>query len=110
MPSAADDSNGIQVANWAGLPAPVLSRAREVLERLEETNRRAGAAGLTDDLPLFATHVNRTAPPAAMPSGMTALLARLGAVAPDELTPLQALEVLYELKRFAADDGGDLGS
>ncbi len=107
VPGAADRSYGIQVAKLAGLPAPVLSRAREVLERLEETDRRAGAVGLTDDLPLFATHVVRAAPRAATPSGAGPLLERLATVAPDELTPLQALEVLYELKRFAADDGGD---
>ncbi|WP_425256241.1 DNA mismatch repair protein MutS [Microbaculum marinisediminis] len=105
VPGAADRSYGIQVAKLAGLPAPVLSRAREVLERLEETDRRAGAAGLTDDLPLFATHV-RSAAAAPVPPANAALVQRLGGVSPDELTPLQALEMLYELKRLA-ETGGD---
>jgi len=110
VPGAADRSYGIQVAKLAGLPGPVLSRAREVLERLEDTDRREGASGLTEDLPLFAAHVQRGTPSAAQPAAAPAaakLIERLGTVSPDELTPLQALEVLYELKRFAAQADGE---
>ena len=51
-PGAADRSYGVQVARLAGVPAPVLARAREVLARLEAEER---AHIRLDDLPLFAT-------------------------------------------------------
>ena len=55
VPGAADRSYGIQVAKLAGLPPPVLARARSVLAKLEEGRAATGgiAAGL-DDPPLFA--------------------------------------------------------
>jgi DNA mismatch repair protein MutS len=102
VPGAADRSYGIQVAKLAGLPGAVLTRAREVLERLEESDRRAGTAGLTEDLPLFSSHVRRAAAPVHQPAAPA--LERLAGLSPDELTPLQALEMLYELKRLAAGE------
>jgi DNA mismatch repair protein MutS len=51
---AADRSYGVQVARLAGLPAPVIDRARAVLEMLEKgEDGRRGARALIDDLPLF---------------------------------------------------------
>ena len=102
VPGAADRSYGVQVAKLAGLPPAVVSRARDVLEQLEETDRKAGTAGLIDDLPLFSSHVRQAerSEPAVTDSVLTE---RLAAVSPDQLTPLQALEVLYELKALAAD-------
>ena len=113
VPGAADRSYGIQVAKLAGLPPAVVSRAREVLEQLEETDRRAGAAGIIDDLPLFASHVKQAASHAAGPAAApqaSALAERLATASPDELTPLQALELLYELKALAANDDPDAGT
>ena len=62
---AADRSYGVQVAQLAGLPASVISRARVVLEALEKGEREGGATRKTliDDLPLFAM----TATPAHQP-------------------------------------------
>ncbi|MEJ8572712.1 DNA mismatch repair protein MutS [Microbaculum marinum] len=107
VPGAADRSYGVQVAKLAGLPAAVVSRAREVLHKLEETDRNAGAAGIVDDLPLFASHVRRAAAPAAAAGSPSVLAERLAAVTPDDLTPLQALELLYELKALAANQAAD---
>jgi len=92
-PGAADRSYGVQVAKLAGVPAPVVARARAVLERLE--GQEAPPARL-DDLPLFAVGVAE-----AEPAGPSAVETLLKAVEPDELTPREALEVLYRLKGAA---------
>lgn len=94
-PGAADRSYGVQVAKLAGVPGAVVSRAREVLDRLE--NETSAAANL-NDLPLFAA-----AEPAASlivpPS--SAVDDALQGIDPDELTPREALETLYRLKGLA---------
>jgi DNA mismatch repair protein MutS len=94
---AADRSYGVQVARLAGLPPSVVERARAVLQALEQGDRKGGArpAALIDDLPLF-----RTAPPAHRAPGpaASAVEARLRAVLPDELSPLEALRLVYELR------------
>jgi DNA mismatch repair protein MutS len=97
---AADRSYGIAVAKLAGLPPAVVSRARSVLARLEAGRDATGgiAAGL-DDLPLFAA--------AAEPEPATdPLAAALGEIDPDRLTPREALDKLYELKRLAQSSDG----
>ena len=85
---AADRSYGVQVAKLAGVPASVVGRARQVLERLE--GEKAAAVSL-DDLPLFAV----AEPPPPRPS---AVEDALQAIQPDELSPREALEALYRLK------------
>jgi DNA mismatch repair protein MutS len=98
-PGAADRSYGIQVAKLAGLPSPVVLRAREVLELLEKPGPRAGrAAGTLADLPLFAA---ARAASEDTRSGRTPLEEALDAISPDELTPLAALEALFRLKQLA---------
>ena len=95
----ADRSYGIAVARLAGLPPAVVARAKSVLAKLEAGRDATGgiAAGL-DDLPLFA---------AAMPEPETVdpLAAALDAIHPDQLTPREALDALYDLKRTAAEQG-----
>jgi DNA mismatch repair protein MutS len=95
----ADRSYGLAVAKLAGLPAAVLARARAVLAKLEAGRAATGgiAAGL-DDLPLFAAVAQEAAAPAGDP--VTAALAE---VDPDALSPKEALEVVYRLKRLASD-------
>ncbi|MBC7505209.1 MAG: DNA mismatch repair protein MutS [Sandarakinorhabdus sp.] len=93
-PGAADKSYGLAVARLAGVPAPVLSRARSVLARLEANRDKTGglAAGL-NDLPLFG------AAPAA--SAGDALRERLASIDPDAITPREALDLLAELQLLA---------
>jgi DNA mismatch repair protein MutS len=93
-PGTAEGSYGVQVARLAGLPESVVARAREVLEKLEASERERGAAGLVDALPLFQARVAQ-APPPARNSGVEA---RLREVIPDHLTPREALDLLYELR------------
>jgi DNA mismatch repair protein MutS len=94
---AADRSYGIQVAKLAGLPAAVIERAKVVLAQIEAEDRISPARRLIDDLPLFAAA--RAAPPAPPRDGaLTALIAALDALHPDEMSPREALEALYVLK------------
>ncbi|HEX8642183.1 MAG TPA: DNA mismatch repair protein MutS [Allosphingosinicella sp.] len=95
----ADRSYGIAVAKLAGLPPPVLARAKAVLAKLEEGRAATGgiAAGL-DDLPLFAAAAQEEAAP-------DPLRAALAEVQPDVLTPREALELVYRLKRLHSESG-----
>jgi DNA mismatch repair protein MutS len=88
----ADRSYGIQVAQLAGLPAPVIERARIVLAELEASDRSAPARKALQDLPLF-TAVRGTQAPVTDPIAVA-----LAAIDPDALTPKEALEALYRLK------------
>jgi DNA mismatch repair protein MutS len=94
VPGTADRSYGIQVAKLAGLPDAVTARAHEVLQQLEASQTGGAPRALVDDLPLF------SAKPAVAPKqkGPSELEKRLEAINPDELTPKEALELLYELK------------
>jgi DNA mismatch repair protein MutS len=97
LPGSADRSYGIQVAKLAGLPAPVIARAKSVLAKLEAQDRGQTARALVDDLPLFAVP-SRAAAEAAPPSEAEQLIAALKAIHPDEMSPRDALEALYALK------------
>lgn len=93
---AADRSYGVQVAQLAGLPPVVVERARVVLEALEKGEREGPAQkALIDDLPLFAA--TPTVAPVVQkgPSEIEELLAD---ILPDELSPREALQALYDLK------------
>ena len=97
LPGSADRSYGIQVAKLAGLPAPVIARAKSVLAKLEAQDRGQTARALADDLPLFAVP-SRAAAELAPPSEAEKLIEAVKALHPDELSPREALEALYALK------------
>jgi len=90
----ADRSYGIHVAELAGMPAPVVQRAREVLAALEAASARPGA------------RKSAPAPQPALPllAGPSAVETELAALDLDGLTPLQALTKLFELKARMAGD------
>jgi DNA mismatch repair protein MutS len=94
VPGAADRSYGIQVAKLAGLPRSVIQRASEVLTMLEKSEQSSARKSLIDDLPLFSVTPKQPLPA----PGLNTLEQRLSQVAADELTPRQALELIYELK------------
>jgi DNA mismatch repair protein MutS len=100
-PGGSDRSFGIQVARLAGLPAAVVVRAQEILANLERTefdregrprlahSEAAPAPGQGRQLALFAGRDE-------------AVLDELRRTNPDELTPIQALSLLAEIKRRLA--------
>jgi DNA mismatch repair protein MutS len=97
LPGSADRSYGIQVAKLAGLPPPVIARAKAVLAKLEAQDRGQTARALADDLPLFAVPSRAAAEPAP-PSEAEQLIEAIKALHPDEMSPREALEALYALK------------
>jgi DNA mismatch repair protein MutS len=89
VPGAADHSYGIQVAKLAGLPASVVKRARQALASLEASRSSA----TLDSLPLFSYEPREPPPP-------DEIRAALAALDPDVMTPRDALEAIYALKRL----------
>ncbi len=93
---AADRSYGIHVAKLAGLPKSVIKRSEQVLEHLEKNGKGNSISKLADDLPLFAVLREKDD----KKQEKNPALEALEAVNPDELTPREALEKLYELKKM----------
>lgn len=94
---SADHSYGIHVAKLAGLPKAVIGRAREVLQRLEKSEQSGALSKLADDLPLFSIK-NHSATEEAQNYSDGKLTNALDALNPDDMTPRQALDALYQLK------------
>ena len=86
----ASRSYGIQVAKLAGMPAAVLHQARHALAALE-----ARASETHAQVDLFA------APPPVAPLHDNAVLTALSAIHPDALSPREALDALYALKKLS---------
>ncbi len=101
VPGAADRSYGIHVAKLAGLPAPVIDRARILLEKLEHSREQAEPAGVLENLPLFAPALsaeqaqdNKTDSPA------NKLSQEVAEIDPDSLSPKEALDFIYRLRHI----------
>ncbi len=98
---AADKSYGIDVARLAGVPAGVLRRARRLLQQMEHQRPAAAqlslfaaaSAAATGPVAAAAANSDRSTPPPEDP-----LRARLRALDPDHLTPLEALQLLVALR------------
>ncbi|MEM6783577.1 MAG: DNA mismatch repair protein MutS, partial [Bacteroidota bacterium] len=111
IPGGADHSYGIEVARMAGLPKPVIARAKHVLAHLEAHDVAAEMQGPRPSgdgaLPSALTP-RMPAPDLAPPAAYAApdpvasrLLDTLDAVDPNRLTPIEALMKLAELKQIA---------
>nr|WP_297172429.1 DNA mismatch repair protein MutS [uncultured Agathobaculum sp.] len=88
----ADDSYGIEVAKLAGVPSPVIKRAKAVLTDLESTMPKVG---------LRAVEEQEDAPQITMNSlSGDAVAERLRVLQVDTMTPIEALNALYELKKL----------
>ena len=91
----ADRSYGIHVAQLAGMPAPVVERARELLTELENHTNNTPTTQTPQDhhqLDLFNTPNN------------TDFLRTITEIDTDNLTPIEALNRLYELKEAARQE------
>ncbi|MGQ0527062.1 MAG: DNA mismatch repair protein MutS, partial [Alphaproteobacteria bacterium] len=89
----ADKSYGIHVGKLAGLPASVLARAQDVLDLLQKKDHGGDLMRMAGDLPLFTAR-------AETPKAPSALEQKLAALNLDALSPKEALDLLYELKRL----------
>ncbi len=101
-PGAADRSYGIQVAKLAGLPNAVIERASDVLSALEERRSQTEKTEAIDDLPLF--NAPQSAPVTNRPAKQSAAMDKLAEIFPDEMTPREALDTLYQLKVLLDND------
>jgi DNA mismatch repair protein MutS len=90
VPGAADDSYGVEVAKLAGLPNAVINRAREILAELESQNgvQRVVAVEEPDDQISM------------MDLRSQQVCAALSAITVETLTPIEAMNELYKLKRM----------
>jgi DNA mismatch repair protein MutS len=90
----------MQVRFWprARPPGPI-ERAKTILAELERSDRERPKRALVDDLPLFAAAPK----PAAAPQKVDPQREALDGIEPDEMTPRDALEALYRLKRAAKE-------
>jgi len=96
VPGGADESYGIEVAKLAGVPEPVIRRARDILKELESGAGRggpgassmcsAGSPAPTDQVSL-------------LDLGAAAVAEELRGITVETLTPIEALNLLYELKQ-----------
>ena len=109
-PEGADHSFGIEVARMAGLPEPVIARARQILEQLE-SRRTEVDAGEQGAARAAQPAVGDLPPASANPFQMSLFDARtdptgealkesLGALDPDRMTPLEALQHLHALRKL----------
>ena len=92
-PGAADRSYGVQVAKLAGLPSAATRRAEAVLKRLESD----GPGEALRELPLFAAA-------APEPERESEVENALKEIDPDAVSPKEALEILYRLKRLGGGE------
>ena len=93
QPGPASRSYGVQVAQLAGMPASLVRQARATLEALEQRQR---AADLQADL--------FTAPAAIATPEPSAVEQALAALDPDTLSPREAQDALYRLKRLQQEN------
>lgn len=100
MDGTADRSYGIHVAKLAGLPKIVLKRAEQVLNSLEKQQENNKITAIEDDLPLFSIF-KETQEQIVEVSPLMQALQKLN---PDDLSPREALDKLYEIKKLADDE------
>jgi DNA mismatch repair protein MutS len=93
----AERSYGIQAAKLAGLPSPVIARATEVLKRLEEGRGQPQKTNLVHELPLFSVALKTQS----LEAKKDELRDRLNILQPDDVSPREALSLIYELKQLA---------
>ncbi len=87
---AANQSYGLQVAQLAGVPRSVVAAAKRKLTQLENSQITQN----TNQPDMFAASVENE------PAALHPVVAELEAIQPDDLTPKQALELLYKLKNI----------
>ena len=90
VPGATDDSYGIEVAKLAGIPAPVISRAREILEELESEGGKPQVV-VREEPEDQVSMLDLTG---------QQIIAALSGITVETLTPIEAMNELYKLKKM----------
>jgi DNA mismatch repair protein MutS len=100
VPGTAERSYGVHVARLAGLPPTVIKRAEAVLKQIESGGDARMLKRPVDDLPLFSSA--QPVPPARVeePSPLEPLGNLLAGTDPDTLTPRDALDLVYRLRKL----------
>ena len=83
---SANKSYGLEVAKLAGVPFDVIKRAKDILKKLERDYK------IDDKLPLFNERKEKDI--------VNKISKKLNEIVPDSISPIQALEILYELKKL----------
>ncbi len=96
-----DRSFGIQVARLAGLPAPVIARARELLEAFSQERLRGQHVESVPVAAMSSVGDLFTDAPTALPAPPNPIVEAIRALDVDNLTPLEALVKLGELRKLA---------
>ena len=91
VPGATDDSYGIEVAKLAGLPNVVISRAREILAELETESGAPTSAAVPKEPEDQVSMLDLTG---------QQILAALSSITVETLTPIEAMNELYKLKKL----------
>ena len=95
VPGAADDSYGVEVAKLAGLPGSVITRAREILKELEEDSGVRPVSTVDpqpqDQMSMLDLSSQR-------------IISALSALSVETLTPIEAMNELYKLKKMLGSD------
>lgn len=97
----ASQSYGLQVAQLAGVPQPVIRAARKRLAWLEQHSADTGATPQLDLFALPSDPSDDDAAEAAAPAAPSALAEALDGIDPDSMTPRDALDALYRLKALS---------
>jgi DNA mismatch repair protein MutS len=90
VPGAADDSYGVEVAKLAGLPSPVITRAREILSELESENGISHSVVIAEPQEQMSMMDLRS----------QQVCAALANISVETLTPIEAMNELYKLKKM----------
>lgn len=91
---AADRSYGIHVAKLAGLPKSVITRAGQVLKKLEADKQKQSVDSLENDLPLFAFVQNEEKEE----KSKSPIEEVIDSIEPNDISAREALDIIYELK------------
>ena len=98
VPGGADDSYGIEVAKLAGLPDSIIKRAKKILKELENNSKSNNNAEAL--LNLSKEEPEEDMQLSLMPSANNAISDKLNSIDINTLTPIEAMNLLYELKNM----------
>lgn len=101
----ADQSYGIDVARLAGVPGPVIERAKEIARELDDADISAKTREISTDYEFKAESSSLPVPSGVRKNGADAAIELLSGLDLNRLTPLDAINTLYELKERLLEQG-----